>query len=153
MPRTSRRRENRAKSFGKIGAAFGLGFICGPMLGGLLGEIDLTLPFYVAAAPVGRQLVYGYFFVPESLPRRRARAVRMGALNPFAALLRLVRRQRHPRPGRRVRAGHLAQMMLQSTWVLYTTFRFDWTTARERHRPVLRGPGRPWWCRPGCWAC
>jgi DHA1 family tetracycline resistance protein-like MFS transporter len=64
--------DNRAKSFGKIGAAFGLGFICGPMLGGLLGDVDLHLPFYVAAR-CRRQLMYGYFVVPESLAPGAAR--------------------------------------------------------------------------------
>src|SRR5258705_7136366 len=59
--------EDRAKSFGLIGAAFGLGFICGPPLGGILGAIDLQLPFYAAAALSFVNALYGYFFVPESL--------------------------------------------------------------------------------------
>ncbi|MGZ8303103.1 MAG: MFS transporter, partial [Telluria sp.] len=63
--------DDRAKSFGKIGAAFGLGFICGPMLGGLLGGVNLHLPFYVAAALSAANLVYGYFAVPESLPHSK----------------------------------------------------------------------------------
>jgi DHA1 family tetracycline resistance protein-like MFS transporter len=99
--------ENRAKSFGKVGAAFGLGFICGPMLGGLLGSVNLHLPFYVAAALSAANLAYGYFAVPESLAADRRAPFSLAKINPFAAL------------------G--AQMMLQSTWVLYTTFRFDWT--------------------------
>ncbi|OON63337.1 MFS transporter [Massilia sp. KIM] len=119
--------ENRAKSFGKIGAAFGLGFICGPMLGGLLGDAGLHLPFYVAAALSFANLVYGWFMVPESLPPGRRAPLKLARLNPLAALLRLV--------GRRDIRGLVvvftlvtfAQMMLQSTWVLYTTFRFDWT--------------------------
>jgi DHA1 family tetracycline resistance protein-like MFS transporter len=65
--------ENRAKSFGKIGAAFGVGFICGPVLGGLLGDISLTLPFWVAAGLASVNLVYGWLYVPESLaPAARA---------------------------------------------------------------------------------
>jgi DHA1 family tetracycline resistance protein-like MFS transporter len=119
--------ENRAKSFGKVGAAFGLGFICGPMLGGLLGSVDLHLPFYVAAALSGANLAYGYFAVPESLPAERRAPFALAKINPFSALGRLLRR-------REIRGLVIvyalmtfAQMMLQSTWVLYTTFRFDWT--------------------------
>jgi DHA1 family tetracycline resistance protein-like MFS transporter len=120
-------RENRAKSFGKIGAAFGLGFICGPMLGGLLGETNLHLPFYVAAALSGANLVYGYFFVPESLPPGVRPPFQLARLNPFAALLRLVRREDIRGLVVVIFLATFAQMMLQSTWVLYTTFRFDWT--------------------------
>jgi DHA1 family tetracycline resistance protein-like MFS transporter len=59
----------RAKSFGMIGAAFGLGFIVGPMVGGLLGSVDLHLPFFAAGALSLINAVYGYLVVPESLPR------------------------------------------------------------------------------------
>jgi DHA1 family tetracycline resistance protein-like MFS transporter len=119
--------ENRAKSFGKIGAAFGLGFICGPMLGGLLGSVDLHLPFYVAAALSAANFVYGYFLVPESLAPGARPPFDAGRLNPFAALLKLVRR--HEIRGLVVvyALTTLAQMMLHATFVLYTTFRFDWT--------------------------
>jgi DHA1 family tetracycline resistance protein-like MFS transporter len=119
--------DNRAKSFGKIGAAFGLGFICGPVLGGLLGNVGLHLPFYVAAALSGANFVYGFFAVPESLARERRAAFQWSRINPFKALLRLVRR--HDIRGLLVvyTLVTFAQMMLQSTWVLYTTFRFGWT--------------------------
>jgi DHA1 family tetracycline resistance protein-like MFS transporter len=65
--------ENRAKSFGKVGAAFGLGFICGPMLGGLLGS-DRPAPAVLRGRrAVAANFIYGYFAVPESLPPRAAR--------------------------------------------------------------------------------
>jgi MFS transporter, DHA1 family, tetracycline resistance protein len=119
--------ENRAKSFGKVGAAFGLGFICGPMLGGLLGDVNLHLPFYCAAALSAGNLVYGYFMVPESLAHAQRGPFKLQRVNPFGALLRLVRR-------RDIRGlvvvytlVSFAAVMLQSTWVLYTTFRFGWT--------------------------
>lgn len=119
--------ENRAKSFGKIGAAFGLGFICGPMLGGLLGNVDLHLPFYVAAALSGANLLYGYFMVPESLAHTDRRALAWRRINPLHALAKLARR----RDIRGLLVVYtlvtFAQMMLHSTWVLYTTYRFDWT--------------------------
>lgn len=119
--------ENRAKSFGKIGAAFGLGFICGPMLGGLLGGINLHLPFYVAAALSAGNFLYGYFFVPESLPFAKRAHFSFAKANPFASLKKLLQR---PDIGALIMAFALvtfAQMMLHTTWVLYTHFRFQWT--------------------------
>lgn len=119
--------ENRAKSFGKVGAAFGLGFICGPMLGGLLGSVNLHLPFYVAAGLSGANLVYGYFVVPESLPAGRRAPFALAKINPFASLLKLLRRTEIRGLITVYALMTFAQMMLQTTWVLYTTFRFDWT--------------------------
>ena len=118
--------EQRAKSFGLIGAAFGLGFICGPMLGGLLGGIDLRLPFYVAAGLALVNGLYGAFLVPESLPPDRRAPFAFARANPFNALLALAR---HPEIGRLVAVFALvvlAQLILQTTWVLFTHFRFDW---------------------------
>jgi DHA1 family tetracycline resistance protein-like MFS transporter len=119
--------DNRARSFGMIGAAFGLGFICGPMLGGLLGSVNLHLPFYVAAGLSAINFLYGYFFVPESLQQTQRAPFAFGKINPFTALLKLVRR-------RDIRGlvivytlTTFAAMMLNVTWVLYTTFRFNWT--------------------------
>ena len=120
-------RENRAKAFGKIGAAFGLGFICGPMLGGLLGDADLHLPFYVAAALAAANFVYGYFMVPESRAVARREPFKLARLNPLSALLRLIRRDDIRGLVLVITLVTFSQMMLQSTWVLYTTFRFDWT--------------------------
>lgn len=118
--------ENRAKSFGKVGAAFGLGFLFGPMLGGLLGNVSLHLPFYFAAALSAANLVYGYFMVPESLPPGQRSPVDFSRINPLGALARLAAR-------RDIRGlvvvytlVTFAGVMLQSTWVLYTTFRFGW---------------------------
>jgi len=119
--------ENRAKSFGKIGAAFGFGFICGPILGGLLGNVGLHLPFYVAAALSAANFVYGFVAVPESLPRERRAPFQWARINPFGALLRLVRRTDVRGLIIVYTLVAFAQMMLQSTWVLFTTFRFGWT--------------------------
>ena len=120
-------KENRAKSFGKIGAAFGLGFICGPMLGGLLGNDNLRLPFYVAALLGAANLVYGYFMVPESLAPGQRAPFDWARLNPLGALSRLVRRKDIRGLVVVITLVTFGQMMLQSTWVLYTTFRFGWT--------------------------
>jgi MFS transporter, DHA1 family, tetracycline resistance protein len=118
--------QERARSFGLIGAAFGLGFIFGPMLGGILGSIDLHLPFYVAAGLSLANGLYGVFLVPESLRPDRRAAFSLRRANPFAALLAL---SRHPEIGRLVAVFALvvlAQLILQTTWVLFTHFRFGW---------------------------
>jgi len=123
--------DNRARSFGMIGAAFGLGFICGPMLGGLLGSVHLHLPFYVAAGLSAANLLYGYFFVPESLPALLPNAQRapfdFQKINPFTALLKLLRRTELRGLVVVYTLTTFAAMMLNVTWVLYTTFRFNWT--------------------------
>jgi MFS transporter, DHA1 family, tetracycline resistance protein len=118
--------EDRAKSFGLIGAAFGLGFICGPALGGLLGSIDLRWPFYAAAGLALINGLYGLLVVPESLSRERRAPFELRRANPLAALLAL---SRHPEIGRLVVVFALvvlAQLILQTTWVLFTHFRFSW---------------------------
>ena len=118
--------ERRATSFGLVGAAFGLGFIFGPMIGGLLGGVDLRLPFFAAAGLSLLNAAYGYFVVPESLPRERRSAFSLVRANPFTALVALAR---HREIGSLVVVFALvvlAQLMLQTTWVLYTHFRFDW---------------------------
>ncbi|UGQ48297.1 MFS transporter [Massilia endophytica] len=123
--------ENRAKSFGKIGAAFGLGFIAGPMLGGLLGGVNLHLPFYAAAALSAANCIYGYFFVPESLPQAQRGSFKLTRVNPLAGLIRLSRRKDIRGLVIVFALFSCAQLMLHSTWVLYTHFRFDWTPAQN----------------------
>src|SRR5487761_2270815 len=81
--------ENRAKRFGLLGAMFGVGFILGPVMGGLLGAINLRLPFFVAGSLALLNLLYGYFVLPESLPAERRHAFHWRAANPVAALRRL----------------------------------------------------------------
>ncbi len=83
--------ERRAQNFALIGAAFGAGFIFGPGLGGLLGDIGLRLPFYAGAALAATNTVFGYFVVSESLPEHRRRPFSWARANTFGTLLRLVR--------------------------------------------------------------
>ena len=123
--------EERAKSFGLIGAAFGLGFIVGPPLGGMLGAIDLQLPFYAAAALSFGNALYGYFFVPESLPRSRRGVFSFAKANPFRALIALVQ---HHAVGSLVivfALFSLAHMAMIQNWALYTHFRFEWGTFKN----------------------
>ncbi len=120
--------ENRAKRFGQLGAMLGLGFILGPAIGGVLGNIDVRLPFFAAGTCAIINLLYGFFVLPESLPPERRRPMNWrAAANPFAALARLNRLQGVGPLVAVVALGALAQFTLQSTWVLYTTFRFGWT--------------------------
>ncbi|MEL6543481.1 MAG: MFS transporter, partial [Myxococcota bacterium] len=83
--------DERAKSYGLIGAAFGVGFIAGPALGGLLGEYDLRAPFYASAGLAALTSVYGFFFVPESLGEDKRRPFSWARSNSFGTLARLFR--------------------------------------------------------------
>jgi multidrug resistance protein len=86
--------QDRAKNYGFIGMAYGLGFILGPMLGGLLSEISLNAPAYAAGILSLLSAVVGYFILPESLPveRREKTPLRLADLNPFASVFELLRR-------------------------------------------------------------
>jgi MFS transporter, DHA1 family, tetracycline resistance protein len=120
--------ERRAAMFGKIGVAFGAGFILGPAIGGLLGGMDPRLPFWVAAALSFANTLYGLLILPESLPRERRSPFRWKSANPFGAL--------HLLRSDRVLAGlslvnfiaQLAHVVLPSTFVLYATYRYGWDT-------------------------
>jgi DHA1 family tetracycline resistance protein-like MFS transporter len=118
--------ESRAKSLGLVGAAFGIGFILGPMLGGVLGQYDVRLPFLAAAALCALNFLYGAAFVPESLPLERRRAISLAKVNPFGALLGLTRLRNIGLLVAVIAINNLAQFILHSTWVLYTEFRFGW---------------------------
>jgi MFS transporter, DHA1 family, tetracycline resistance protein len=119
--------EKRAASFGLIGAAFGLGFIAGPALGGVLGNVDLRMPFFAAAGLTLLNWLYGVFVLPESLKPENRREFSWRRANPVGALLAL---QRYP-----VVFGltgtyflmNLAHQVFPSTWVLYTSYRYNWT--------------------------
>jgi DHA1 family tetracycline resistance protein-like MFS transporter len=116
----------RAKRFGMLGAAFGMGFILGPVMGGLLGDIDLHLPFYVAGSMAVLNWLYGMFVLPESLKPEHRRAFEWKRANPFQSLSRL-RQLKGVGPLIWVIAlSGLAQMVLQSSWVLYTHYKFGW---------------------------
>lgn len=118
--------ENRAKTFGMIGAAFGLGFICGPMLGGLLGAINYHLPFYVAAGLCLSTAIFGYFFVTESLPANKRNVFTIKKANPFSSLTRLFARRDIGGLIVVFALSAFAQILLQTTWVLYAHFKFGW---------------------------
>jgi DHA1 family tetracycline resistance protein-like MFS transporter len=118
--------EERARRFGMLGAMFGLGFILGPVTGGLLGAIDLRLPFVAAGSLALLNLLYGYFVLPESLPADRRRPFSWSSANPVSALRGVARLKGAGLLVVVIGCSGLAQFVLYSTWVLYTTFKFGW---------------------------
>ncbi|MEO6463534.1 MAG: MFS transporter, partial [Candidatus Eisenbacteria bacterium] len=119
--------EERAANFGRIGAAWGLGFVLGPALGGVLGGIDPRLPFWVAAVLTLLNACYGLFVLPESLPRERRGALDLRKANPLGSL-RLLRGHRGLLALATVAfLFWMAHQVLSSTFVLYTSYRYDWS--------------------------
>ncbi|MEO7916163.1 MAG: TCR/Tet family MFS transporter [Dokdonella sp.] len=119
--------DKRAAAFGMLGAAFGIGFIVGPALGGWLGGFDIRMPFWVAAGLSIANFIYGYFVLPESLPKeKRSKHFDIKSANPIGALGFL---RRHPQVfalALVLFTVNLAQYALNSTFVLFTDYRFDW---------------------------
>jgi DHA1 family tetracycline resistance protein-like MFS transporter len=121
----------RARAFGLVGAAFSVGFITGPVLGGLLGAVSLRAPFYAAAGLAFINVGYGLLVLPESLPRERRRPTPARlAGNPGSAIVDVLRRPGLARPAWARLCGDIARQVNQTVWVLYATERFGWTTTR-----------------------
>jgi DHA1 family tetracycline resistance protein-like MFS transporter len=118
--------EKRAKAFGLISASFGLGFVIGPAVGGYLGNINLRFPFWAAAALSLANALYGFFILPESLPRERRAKSAWHMANPLGSLSLL--RSHSELAGLSVVTTlyYLAQQSLPSIWALYTEYRYAW---------------------------
>ncbi len=118
--------EDRAKAYGYMGAAFSFGFIVGPGIGGVLGQIDIRLPFMVGAALAFVNALYGYFLLPESLAPENRAPFRWKQANPFGAAAFLNR----DRPLRALASVNLmtqlAHQIYPALWVLYTSYRYQW---------------------------
>lgn len=120
--------ERRAHAFGLVGSAFGLGFILGPGVGGLLGELGPRAPFFAAAALAGVNFLFGMFVLPESLPPERRRAFSWRRANPFGAITML---RHHPGVllyALTAVAFLIANNVYPSTWAFFMTAKFDWST-------------------------
>jgi DHA1 family tetracycline resistance protein-like MFS transporter len=122
--------EERAASFGLLGAMFGIGFILGPVIGGLLGAIDVHWPFFAAGALALLNWLYGWFVLPESLGHEKRRAFEWRRVHPFASLQGLAQLQGVGPLVWVVGLSSLAQFVLHTSWVLYTHFKFGWGPAQ-----------------------
>ena len=118
--------QERAKRFGMIGAMFGMGFVLGPVMGGLLGDINLHLPFFVAGGLAILNAIYGIFVLPESLPPERRTPINWRKANPVAAFRELRNLQGVGMLVAVIGLASLAQFIMHTTWVLYTSFKFGW---------------------------
>ena len=119
--------EKRSAAFGLFGAAFGLGFVLGPGLGGYLGDINLRLPFWVAAVLTAINATYGFFVLPESLPPEKRTPFRWSRANPIGSL-KLLRSSAGLLPMAIILFTYqLAHNVFSSVFVLYTDERFHWT--------------------------
>jgi MFS transporter, DHA1 family, tetracycline resistance protein len=118
--------EQRAKRFGMLGAMFGVGFILGPVIGGVLGSANLRLPFYAAGSLALLNLLYGCFVLPESLPASRRHAFDWKTANPLSSLNQLTQLKGVAPLAVVVACTGLAQFVLYTCWVLYASFKFGW---------------------------
>ncbi|RYZ24734.1 MAG: MFS transporter, partial [Sphingobacteriales bacterium] len=119
--------ENRAKNFGLIGAAFGLGFVLGPALGALLATWGIRAPFYGAAVLCLLNFLYGFFVLPESLDKKNRRPFEWRRANPFGSLRFLTK---HPEIGELAICFfliYLGAQAVQANWNFFTIYRFGWT--------------------------
>jgi DHA1 family tetracycline resistance protein-like MFS transporter len=118
----------RARAYGQIGAAFGLGFVAGPIIGGLLGGIDVRLPFVAAAVLCFAGVAYGWLVLPESRPGDRTTPLTLRTSNPFGAISAVLRR---PIIGRLAYArlcADIARMTHQSVWTFFLAYQFAFST-------------------------
>ncbi|WP_417481309.1 TCR/Tet family MFS transporter [Maricaulis sp.] len=119
--------KDRAGRFGMMGAAFGLGFILGPVIGGLLGDVDPRYPFFAAAALAGANFIYGYFILPETLSAENRRPFNIRRANPFGSLIQM---HKYPVVFAMLAAAFLfflGHASFPALWTYFSTLRFDWT--------------------------
>jgi len=121
--------DKRAQNFGMIGAAFGLGFIVGPLIGGILGQFGTRVPFYAAAVLSLANFLYGYFILPESLPAEKRRSFDWKRANPLGSLKHL---RKYPAVSGLILSLiliYIAGHAVMSTWSFYGFEKFKWTKA------------------------
>lgn len=133
--------EDRGRAFGMTGAAFGIGFILGPVFGGLLGEIDVRLPFFVAAGIAGLNFLYGFFVLPESLAKEDRRPFEWRRANPFGALRHFSRIPRVAWFIAAIGLFSIAHAVYPSTWNYHGVARYDWSEAEVGYSLGLVGVG------------
>lgn len=120
--------EKKAANFGLIGVAFGLGFIIGPVIGGILGKYDIHYPFMAAGALALLNALYGYFKLPESLPVEHRRDLDMKRANPIGTLVQMSKYKQVIGLAVSLFLIYFAAQAVQSVWTFYTIKKFNWNT-------------------------
>lgn len=120
--------QDKAANFGLIGAAFGIGFVLGPALGGLAAEISLAAPFWIAASLSAANALFGYFVLPESLPTTKRRPFGRRDLNPFKSIFDAFRLPGLALPLVCIFIFEFANMVYPTIWAFWTREVFDWPT-------------------------
>ena len=118
--------EKRSESFGLVGAAFGVGFILGPAIGGFLGDLGPRAPFFAASALALANVVYGWLVLPESLPPEKRRPFSFAIANPFGTLSLLAKHRGVLALAMALMLWMLGHQVLPSVWTYYTMLRFQW---------------------------
>ncbi|HTD97770.1 MAG TPA: TCR/Tet family MFS transporter [Mucilaginibacter sp.] len=119
--------EKRAANFGLVGVAFGLGFIIGPVIGGILGHYNVQYPFLAAAGLALINAIYGYFILPESLPVEHRRPMELKKINPFTSVFQLKKYKSVIGLAASLFLVYFAVQAVQSVWTYYTMFKFNWS--------------------------
>jgi DHA1 family tetracycline resistance protein-like MFS transporter len=120
--------KEKAANFGLIGAAFGIGFVLGPAIGGLAAEISLTAPFWIAAILSAANAFFGFFVLPESLSPEKRRPFGKRDLNPFGAIIDAFKMQVLAIPLLCIFLFEFANMVYPTIWAFWTREVFDWPT-------------------------
>ncbi|MGZ3812741.1 MAG: TCR/Tet family MFS transporter [Mucilaginibacter sp.] len=119
--------EKRAANFGLVGVAFGLGFIIGPVIGGILGKYNVQYPFLAAAGLAFLNATYGYFILPESLAPENRRPLELKKINPFTSLIQLKKYKSVVGLAASLFLIYFAAQAVQSVWTYYTIYKFNWS--------------------------
>ncbi len=131
--------DKKAQNFGIIGAAFGLGFIVGPLIGGLAGEYSLQLPFIIAATLSFLNFLYGWLIIPESLKPEKRREIIWSKANPVGSFYLLKRSNVVIGLSAAFFLLYIAGYAVQSTWAFYGMFKFDWSKSMVGYSLALVG--------------
>jgi MFS transporter, DHA1 family, tetracycline resistance protein len=131
--------ETRAKNFGMIGAAFGLGFIIGPAIGGQLGSLGVRAPFYAAAILCLLNWLYGFFVLPESLSKENRRSFDWKRANPLGSLLQLKKYPAISGLAISFFLFYLGAQAVQGNWSYFTMYRFQWNERMVGYSLALVG--------------
>ncbi len=121
--------DEKAARFGLIGAAFGIGFVLGPMIGGFLGEYGTRAPFYAAAALAAINMIFGYFVMPETVTDETRRPMTLSRTNPFGAFAHVAANPALTRPLLLFFIYQVAFFVYPAIWAFFTTARFGWSEA------------------------